>query len=126
MRQALWFVLFVPLAVVVGIFTVENDSPVRLEIWPFVGSREAWVSVWVLGLLAVGIVIGMAIGWLSSLRWRRRAWRAERQVRVYERQQAEREEAEERAREAAIPPPPASGALPAPGERARRTALLGD
>lgn len=126
MRQAIWFVLFVPLAVVIGIFTVENDATVRLEIWPFVGSREAWVSVWVLGLLAAGIVIGMAIGWLSSLRWRRRAWRAERQVRVYERQQAERDEAEERAREAANPLPTSAGALPSPGDRARRAALLGD
>ncbi len=127
MRPFLWLVLFAPLAVFVGVFAIENDASVRLEIWPFAVSWEAWASVWILGLLAVGIVFGMIVGWLSSLGWRRRARRAERRLRVHERQQAEREEAEERAQsEASVAGPSPSAALPSPGDRARRTALLGD
>lgn len=122
MKQFVGLVIFVPLAILVGVFAVENSTTVSVHVWPFGGALDAWVSVWILGLLATGLVIGILIGWLAGMGWRRRARRAERQVRTYERQMAEREEAETRAAERAEP----GAALPAPEQRSRRTALLGD
>ena len=124
MRHFLAIVLFAPLALIVGIFAVENRTPLSLQVWPLPGAWEMWASVWMLGLLAVGVVVGMIVGWLSGMGWRRRARRAERLVRKYEREFAAREEEE------AKPPvgasPAASLSLPAPEARARRSALLGD
>lgn len=124
MRHFIGIALFAPLALIVGIFAVENRTPLSLQVWPLQGAWEMWASVWILGLLAVGIVVGMIVGWLSGMGWRRRARRAERMVRKYEKEFAEREEDE--ARTAAAPVPPPGVALPAPEARARRSALLGD
>ena len=110
MRQFIGIIIFVPLAIVVGIFAVENRVPLALEIWPLPGIYQMWASVWILGLLAVGTIIGMAIGWMAGTGSRRRARRAERMTRTLERQLGERD---------AKPSPaahnvPAAGALPAP------------
>jgi lipopolysaccharide assembly protein A len=91
MRQLLGIIVFVPLAVVIGIFAVENRAPLELEVWPFAGRQEMWASVWILGLLALGIIIGLVIGWLAGGGARRRARRAERLNRTLERQLLERD-----------------------------------
>jgi uncharacterized integral membrane protein len=80
MKTVIGIVIFVPLAVIVGVFAVENRTPLSLEIWPLDGVRTMWASLWVLIPLTVGILFGMAIGWLSGTGWRRRARRAERRV----------------------------------------------
>jgi uncharacterized integral membrane protein len=121
MRQFIGIIIFVPLAVVVGIFAVENRAPLALEIWPLPGIHQMWASVWILGLLATGIVVGLTIGWLAGTGARRRARRAERMNRMLERQLAERE--------ADIPTrtgTAAAGALPVPSGPAARIARLGD
>ena len=84
MRQILTLVIFVPMAVVIGIFAVENRQPLALELWPLSDVFQMWASVWVLGLLGAGILLGLAIGWLGGTGWRRRARRAERQNRRLE------------------------------------------
>tara|TARA_Y100001934_G_scaffold239909_1_gene293884 strand:+ start:204 stop:569 length:366 start_codon:yes stop_codon:yes gene_type:complete len=84
MRHILTLVIFVPMAVVVGIFAVENRQPLALELWPLSGVHQMWASVWVLGLLGAGILLGLAIGLLGVAGWRRRARRAERQNRHLE------------------------------------------
>lgn len=121
MRQIIGIVVFVPLAVVVGVFAVENRAPLSLEIWPLPGVHQMWASVWILGLLAVGMIIGMAIGWMAGTGARRRARRAERLNRTLEKQLADRE---------ADPPPVQStvsaDALPSPQSRAARTARIED
>ena len=120
MRQIIGIVVFVPLAIVVGIFAVENRAQLALEIWPLPGIHQMWASVWILGLLAIGTVVGMAIGWLAGTGARRRARRAERLNRTLEKQLAERE---------ANPPPapsPAVGALAAPDGRASRITRIED
>lgn len=124
MRQIIGIVVFVPLAVVVGIFAVENRAQLALEIWPLPGVHQMWASVWILGLLAIGTVIGMFIGWLAGTGARRRARRAERLNRTLERQLAEREASSQQ-----VSPPPASasaaaGALPGTDGRASRIAHL--
>ena len=78
MRLILTLMIFVPMAVVIGIFAVENRQPLALELWPLSGVYQMWASVWVLGLLGAGILLGLAIGWLGGTGWRRRARRARR------------------------------------------------
>ena len=85
MKTVIGIVVFVPLAVIVGVFAVENRTPVSLDIWPLDGVQTMWASLWVLVPLAVGILFGMAVGWLSGTGWRRRARRAERRVEKLER-----------------------------------------
>jgi hypothetical protein len=121
MRQIIGIVVFVPLAIVVGIFAVENRAQLALEIWPLPGVHQMWASVWILGLLAIGTVVGMAIGWLAGTGARRRARRAERLNRTLEKQLAERE-----ADLPPVPAPSAAGALPAPDGRASRITRLDD
>tara|TARA_R110002110_G_C13345053_1_gene708021 strand:- start:807 stop:1184 length:378 start_codon:yes stop_codon:yes gene_type:complete len=125
MRQLFGIVIFVPLALVIGIFAVENRAPLALEIWPLPGVQEMWASVWILGLLAIGIIVGLAIGWLAGGRARRRARRAERLNRTLERQLAERE-AEPAATVDSAPQSVPAGALPAPAGRAAQVARAED
>ncbi|MEC7490051.1 MAG: lipopolysaccharide assembly protein LapA domain-containing protein [Pseudomonadota bacterium] len=88
-------------------FTVENSVPLALEVWPFGSVYEVWASVWVLGLLALGIMLGLIIGWLGGTGWRHRARRAERRLRKLENQLAKRETDASRAN-AVLPPAPSS------------------
>lgn len=129
MRQLFGIIIFVPLALIIGIFAVENRAPLALEIWPLPGIQEMWASVWILGLLAIGIIIGLVIGWLAGGSARRRARRAERLNRTLERQLSARDE--EPATVAQSAPHNASqnvsaGALPAPAGRAGQIARVED
>ena len=45
MRQILTLVIFVPMAIVIGIFAVENRQPLALELWPLSGVYHMWASV---------------------------------------------------------------------------------
>ena len=121
MRQFIGFVVFFPLAVVVGIFAVENRAPLSLEIWPLPGVHQMWASVWILGLLAIGVVVGMAIGWIAGTGTRRRARRAERTNRMLERQIADREN-----QALTAPPDTSPGVLSAPENHAARIAQRED
>ena len=78
MRHIFSLSVFLPLSIGLGVFAIENRLPLVLEIWPFSGKYEIPASACILGLLAAGILIGLAIGWLSNFRWRRRLRRAER------------------------------------------------
>lgn len=129
MRQLFGIIVFVPLALVIGIFAVENRAPLALEIWPLPGVQEMWASVWILGLLAIGIILGLAIGWLAGGAARRRARRAERMNRTLERQLLDRDaqpaDPPERASQP-IPQNTSAGALSPPSGRAAQVARLED
>ena len=84
MKRLAAIALFIPLALVVGAFTVENLQPVSVHFWPLPAGIEMPVSVWTFAALATGVFIGMAVGWLAGSRWRRRARHAERQLRRLE------------------------------------------
>lgn len=127
MRNILRLVIFIPLAVFVGVFAVENNQPLHLEIWPLAGVPPMWASVWILGLLAVGILFGLLIGWVAGAGWRRRARRAERLNRKLEDRLEDVDTQTAQADPQAGTGPPVTGAaLPAPGDRAARATLLDD
>jgi hypothetical protein len=125
MRQLFGIIVFVPLALIIGIFAVENRGPLALEIWPLPGVQEMWASVWILGLLAIGIIVGLVIGWLGGGHARRRARRAERLNRTLERQLSERDAEPAPAAESSSPIA-SSAALPAPSGRAAQVARTED
>lgn len=133
MRQLFGIIVFVPLALIIGIFAVENRGPLTLEIWPLPGVQEMWASVWILGLLAIGIIVGLVIGWLAGGSARRRARRAERLNRTLERQLLERDSEPAPANAPAnapaavsASPSVSSAALPAPSGRAAQVARTED
>lgn len=86
MKTVMGIVIFVPLAVMIGGFAVQNRTPLSLEMWPLDGIWTMWASLWVLIPVALGTLFGMSIGWLSGAGWRRRARRAERRVEQLERE----------------------------------------
>ena len=103
MRLIIGIVVFIPFAVLLGGFAAKNRQMLTLEFWPMANRIETSASVWLLLFLGVGILVGLGIGWLSTMAWRRRAWKAERINRTLERKLVER---------ADLPPPspqPASG-----------------
>lgn len=125
MRQLLGIIVFVPLAIIIGIFAVENRAPLALEVWPLPGRQEMWASVWIFGLLAIGIIIGLVIGWIAGGSARRRARRAERLTRTLERQLLDRDAETAAAAETAPQNVPA-GSLPPPSGRPAQIARTED
>ena len=96
MRLITGIVVFIPLAVLLGGFAAKNQQMLKLEFWPLANRIETSASVWLLLFLGIGILVGLGIGWLSTMAWRRRAWKAERINRTLQRKLNER---------ADLPPP---------------------
>ena len=82
MRLVYWLIA-VPLLVVVPLFAISNLNSVELSIWPlpFV-TPPVPVFVVALGGLAIGFFAGGLVAWLSAGRVRARARSAERAVRT--------------------------------------------
>ena len=68
MKRLAGIALFIPLALVVGVFAFENRVPLALKLWPLPGFFEMPAAIWLLGSMAAGLLAGMAIGWLSGRR----------------------------------------------------------
>ena len=85
MRLIIGIIVFIPCAIFFGVFAVENRQMLALEFWPISGKIELSASVWILMFLAVGVLAGLGIGWISTVTWWRRARRAEGQKRTLER-----------------------------------------
>lgn len=84
MRLILGIFIFVPCALPLSIFAVENRQVLALQFSPMAAKFELPVSIWLLTFLAVGMIAGLVIGFLSTIIWRRRARKAERLNRMFE------------------------------------------
>ena len=84
MRLILGILIFVPCAVALSIFAVENRQVLALQFSPLAAKFEFPVAIWLLTFLAVGMIAGLVIGFLSTIIWRRRARKAERLNRMFE------------------------------------------
>lgn len=78
MRLIIGILLFVPCAIPICIFAVENRQGLALQFTPLAAKFELPVAIWLLTFLGIGMVVGLVIGFLSTIMWRRRARRAER------------------------------------------------
>ncbi len=100
LRRVVFFVVAVPVAILLVTLAVANRHGVRLVLDPFrpdqpVLSLVLPFYVYLLGVLLIGIVIGGVATWVTQARWRRTArrrtaeslrWRAEADRLARERQ----------------------------------------
>lgn len=73
-----------PFLIVLVLFALSNRQPVTLGFWPTDLALEVPLSAAVLAVAAAAFLLGACIVWLSELRIRRRARRAEARVEVLE------------------------------------------
>lgn len=105
------------LVLILIVFGLSNRDAVTLGFWPTDYAVVLPLSVAVLAAMAVSFLLGAAIVWLDHLGLRRRARRAEAEVR---RLQAQLTQAEARRQPPIVPAmavtaPPASTSLPVRG-----------
>ena len=80
--------ILLPLALLVVVFALLNRSPVSVDL--FIGNVDGVpLFAWVLGALAIGVLIGLGIAWMSAGRLRRRARTGERKAKALEGEVAE-------------------------------------
>lgn len=90
--------LATPFLIVLVLFALSNREPVVLKFWPTDLALEVPLAGAVLAVAAAAFLLGACIVWLSELRVRRRARRAEARAEVLQ--------DELRVLQAQRPPPP--------------------
>lgn len=78
------FVLGIPLLVVLVLFALSNRQPVTVGFWPTDFNLVVPLAGAVLAVAAFAFLAGALIVWISELRVRRRARRAEMRIEVLE------------------------------------------
>jgi lipopolysaccharide assembly protein A len=74
----------IPLLLVMVLFALSNRAPVTLVLWPTDFSLELPLSLAILSAMAIAFLVGGVLVWFSVLAQRRRARRAEQEVRLLE------------------------------------------
>ncbi|HLJ06365.1 MAG TPA: lipopolysaccharide assembly protein LapA domain-containing protein [Acetobacteraceae bacterium] len=74
----------IPLLLVMVLFALSNRAPVTLVLWPTDFSLEVPLSLAILAGMAIAFLVGGLLVWFSALAQRRRARRAEQEVRLLE------------------------------------------
>lgn len=81
MKRILSWIIMVPFAVVVIVFSAVNQELVTLDLWPFPVEITVPIFTLVLSIFIVGFLWGAGVAWASAAGSRRRArnaqWRAE-------------------------------------------------
>jgi len=83
--KVLFWLLFVPFAVLTSVFAVNNRDEVALSLYPFPYTPTPPVYLAVLLAALFGFLMGTALVWIVQGRWRRLARRNTRQVNALER-----------------------------------------
>lgn len=78
LKRALWFLIAIPVAILLVTVAVANRDPVRLVLDPFrpeapVLSLSLPFYVYLLVALTLGVVLGGVATWMTQGRWRRTA-----------------------------------------------------
>ena len=109
MRYIAW-TLTLPILVVAAVFAISNRQPLPVRLWPLPQEMLLPGYLVVLLPLAAGLLIGGAVVWLGSVKYRRLSRRRGTRLRALNkeldemrRQQQAREEAEAQAAEKARP-----------------------
>lgn len=85
LRFIVKWLLLVPFAVLVVIFSISNLHGVTLSFWPFSETLSPPVFLLVLVSLLLGFLVGAAVMWLSDGKVRQRARHEHRRVHELER-----------------------------------------
>jgi len=75
-----------PFALLLVLFALSNREPVNIGLWPTDVAWQVPLSLAVLAGMAVAFLLGALFTWVAALGQRRRARRAEDQVRLLEAQ----------------------------------------
>ena len=111
-----------PLITVTVVFAAANFDLVSLDLWPFAFSLSVPLSVALLTSLVLGLLVGGLAAWLSAGGTRRRARQARRRADELEREVARLRHERDRTAGAPGAGQGGSAGLPAPAERAKRSA----
>lgn len=84
--KLLSWLIGLPVAVVAILFAVVNRHAVQVGLWPLPWQVNLPLYLLVLGALAVGLIVGGVIVWVSSGKVRSRARREGRRARALERE----------------------------------------
>ena len=129
-RFFIFWILTLPLMLVMVDFAVSNLEAVPVGLWPFQAPFSMPLSVLIFGGLFLGLLIGSLATWLSAGDTRRSARRARRRVAELEREAARLRQERDRAATAEVTPADnGKPGLPAPAmgaptfEPKRRSAL---
>ena len=93
MKNLLWLIVAIPLAVILIVFSVANRNPVTMSLDPFSADQPA-ISVtqpffvFLFAALLLGMIIGGIATWLSQGRYRKAAKRGQKET-VHWRKEAE-------------------------------------
>jgi putative membrane protein len=87
MRLISWL-LGLPLAAVATVFAVANRQEIHFDLWPLPFGLDIAAYLAILGPLALGLLAGAALVWLSGTPARLRACQDRRRVESLERQLA--------------------------------------
>ena len=79
LRNFYW-VVTIPLAVIVVVFAVSNREPVVVDIWPLPPVTGLPLFLFILGSFFIGFLVGAAVMWVSAGRYRQRARAARNRV----------------------------------------------
>lgn len=104
------WILFLPLLILLALFTLSNTQEVELRLWPFDIGWASPLGLAVLILAAIGFLLGASLAWAAGLPARRRAREVQNAARLLEAELAGYKAREEQARRDAD-----LGRLPAPG-----------
>lgn len=73
MNKLVTLLIFVPLALVIIVFSLSNRQAVTIDFWPLPATMSLPVFAIVLAMLAIGVLWGGFAAWLSAGRSRKRA-----------------------------------------------------
>lgn len=116
MRRLSW-IITLPATLLIVVFVLSNRQVVEIDVWPLELSLAGPLYLVMLLSLLLGFTIGAAAMWVSAGASRKRARRAERQVRELEaeaarlRREVERSQAAEAPTSGATPPSTAHPAI---------------
>lgn len=82
------YLIALPVLVILVLFALSNTQPVQLGFWPTDLLLQVPLAVAVLGGMAITFLLGGIVVWFQLMAQRRRARRAENQVRRLEAQVA--------------------------------------
>jgi len=78
------FLILSPFLLVLVVFALSNAVPVRIGMWPTAWSVEIPLSLAILSAMGAAFLLGALFVWISELRLRHRARRAEALVQSLE------------------------------------------
>ena len=90
--RLLWIIITVTLVVVAVCFTLSNDARISLSLWPSTHSIEIPIWLFGVGAFVIGGILGAVLMGGQMLAIRTKLWRAQSQIKKFDKQAAQASE----------------------------------